>query len=82
MHIRHKLGAYCADAEVVTQARHKEEIVWAKVPFKCAAGRLVAVRERGSVIEVAAAGPNRLTWAPLSSVLSEKQARHWVRTGF
>lgn len=83
MYVKHKQGAYFAGAEGSPKVRQQTRVIWAKVPFKVSAGRLVGVRlTDGGALEVAIAAAPAPRWVPASRVLSEQQARRWAEFGF
>jgi hypothetical protein len=56
--------------------------LWASSPMSVRGGRLIGVRLRDSLIEVAlvAHGAEHLRWVPASTVLTERQAAAWLTT--
>lgn len=83
MYVKHKLGAFFDGAEGLPKARQQTRVIWARVPFKTSAGRLVGVRlTESGALEVAVAASPSPRWVPASRVLSEQQAQRWARCGF
>ncbi len=58
------------------------QTLWASKPLEVGAGRLIGVRLRGTLVDVALVrqSADGLRWVPASSVLSEYQAQLWVAT--
>lgn len=82
MHVRHNRGAVCADDERPVKHRQEARVIWAKVAFQSPAGRLIGVRLKDGIIEVAIAGAPAPRWVPAERVLSERQAQRWASYGF
>jgi len=83
MYVRHKQGAFFDGAEGSPRDRRQTRVIWAKVPFKAAVGRLVGVRlTEGGAVEVAVAASPSPRWVPAERVLSEQQAQRWASCGF
>lgn len=55
---------------------------WATRPLQTREGIARALRFDGTYARVLLEAAGRRHWVPLTSVMSDSQAEHWIRTGF
>jgi hypothetical protein len=57
------------------------QTLWATRPLVVKAGRLVAVRRRGGLLEVGLVRPGQvaIVWKPADSVVTPEEAARWMR---
>jgi hypothetical protein len=91
MHLKFPRAAVAADTDRLGQQSSppakagpsaRTTVLWASRPLQVQAGRLLAVRKRGDVVEVGlvSAGAAALRWVSAATVLTDRQADGWVKT--
>lgn len=75
--------AATASSPKVSVRTQPSSIRWANKAYAGKLGRVVAVRLRGDVLQVAISSPEQpLYWVQLSQVLTEAQASKWLKESF
>ncbi|MFG6463775.1 hypothetical protein ACG04Q_19530 [Roseateles sp. DXS20W] len=91
MFVRHSRALVWRDEAPTTSAasaaprrRHLPpvQVIWARKPWRCAAGICIAVRLRGGELEVALRDTPSPRWVPAARALSPREADRWAAEGF